>query len=249
MRIGVPRKSRSTSTASASCRRVANSSPWAFGAGRERAGRGIGVRRALRAAGATIPPTPPRSSTGRHDRQGQGAAGRGAPVASSGPGAVHLPASGARSRAGPGSRGDGATASPTRPSPAAGGLPLLTPMSEVAGRMSIQAGALLPGKAHGGGRAARRRAGRRRRRWWFWAAAWSAPRDQMRWAWPRDVAVLDRTSTCCAGFGRISASAHAVFSTRDAVERPSSRPISSSAPCWCRAQPPRSSSRPMLVDA
>ena len=45
-----------------------------------------------------------------------------------------------------------------------GGLPLLAPMSEVAGRMAVQAGATYLEKAHGG---ARRAAGRRARR-----AAW-----------------------------------------------------------------------------
>ena len=52
--------------------------------------------------------------------------------------------------------------SPTRPSPApTAALPLLTPMSEVAGRMAIQAGAHHLEKPQGRhGRAARRRAGR-----------------------------------------------------------------------------------------
>ena len=48
--------------------------------------------------------------------------------------------------------------------PTPGDLPLLTPMSAVAGRMSVQAGATLPrARARRQGRAARRRAGRQAR--------------------------------------------------------------------------------------
>ena len=67
------------------------------------------------------------------------------------PGAVHLSASGARSGAGARSVASGAVciAYETVTS-TSGGLPLLAPMSEVAGRMSIQAGAYFLEKAHGG---------------------------------------------------------------------------------------------------
>ena len=71
--------------------------------------------------------------------------------AASRPGAVHLPPSGARSRADADLVKSGATciAYETVTSPT-GGLPLLAPMSEVAGRMAIQAGAYFLEKAHGG---------------------------------------------------------------------------------------------------
>jgi hypothetical protein len=78
--------------------------------------------------------------------------------------------------------------SPTKPSPTGnGGLPLLAPMSEVAGRMSIQVGATAcrrPRAAAVCCSAACR--AWRRPRWWCSAAAWSAAtRRRWPWAWAR----------------------------------------------------------------
>ena len=70
----------------------------------------------------------------------------------------------------------------------AGALPLLTPMSEVAGRLSVQVGATFLQKEHGG---ARRAAGRcawspPRRTFASSAAASSAPTPRkLRWVWVR----------------------------------------------------------------
>ena len=67
------------------------------------------------------------------------------------PGAVHLSASRAGSRAGRGARRKRCGLHRLRDGDVAGGgLPLLAPMSEVAGRMAVQAGAYYLEKPHGG---------------------------------------------------------------------------------------------------
>ena len=87
----------------------------------------------------------------RDDREGQGAARRGAQAAAARPDPVHLSASGAGPRADRDLIASGATciAYETVTSPH-GGLPLLTPMSEVAGRLAPQVGAHALEKAQGG---------------------------------------------------------------------------------------------------
>ncbi len=105
-----------------------------------------------------------------------------------------------------------------------GGLPLLAPMSEVAGRMAVQAGAYYLEKPHGGlgvllggvpgvrpgeGRAAS-------------AAAWSAAHAvRHRAGHGRGrLGARPQSSTCCGGCGRSSGGPlNTVFSTRDAIER------------------------------
>ena len=69
-----------------------------------------------------------------------------------------------------------------------GGLPLLTPMSEVAGRLSVQIGATYLQKGHGG----RGRAAWAGFRAWLRgtcassaAALWAPTRRRWRWAWAR----------------------------------------------------------------
>ena len=108
------------------------------------AGQGSGIADALYAsAGATmVEEAGGDLGQGRHDRQGQGAPELGVAAASPGPGRLHLLS--LRRGRGPHARhhrqrhhGD-RLRDPARPR---GGLPLLTPMSEVAGRMSIQEGA------------------------------------------------------------------------------------------------------------
>ncbi len=66
-----------------------------------------------------------------------------------------------------------------------GGLPLLAPMSEVAGRMAIQAGAHSLEKAQGGNGTLLGGCPRwRPPRWWCWVAGWSAStRRAWRWDW------------------------------------------------------------------
>ena len=117
------------------------------------AGQGIGMDDdAYRKAGATIVAHRGRGvRRRRHDRQGEGAAGGRARRCCARPDPVHLPASRARSRAGEGLVASGAVciAYETVTSPR-GGLPLLAPMSEVAGRMAVQAGAYYLEKPHGG---------------------------------------------------------------------------------------------------
>ena len=68
-----------------------------------------------------------------------------------------------------------------------GGLPLLAPMSEVAGRMAIQAGAHSLEKAQGVTAPCWAGCPRwRLPRWWCWAAGWSAStRRAWRWDWGR----------------------------------------------------------------
>ncbi len=130
---------------------------------------------------------------------------------------------------------------------ARGHLPLLAPMSEVAGRLSIQAA------AHRAGEAARRpwRASRRRARraaaarWSSSAAASSAPRRRaMAVGLGAQVTVLDRSLPRLADLDDLFAGRVVTrFSTRDALPRKSPRPTRSSAPCWCPAPPRRSWSR------
>ena len=118
------------------------------------AGQGIGMDdEAYRKAGATRRRHRRRGvRRRRHDRQGQGAAGGRAQDAaqrarSCSRTCTSRPIPSRRrisSRAAP-------SASPTRRSPRRrGGLPLLAPMSEVAGRMAVQAGAYYLEKPHGG---------------------------------------------------------------------------------------------------
>ena len=88
----------------------------------------------------------------RHDREGQGAAAGRVHAAARGPDPLHLPASGARSGA---DRGllmeSGARRHRLRDRHGRRRrLPLLTPMSEVAGRMAVQVGAHCLEKAQGG---------------------------------------------------------------------------------------------------
>ena len=90
---------------------------------------------------------------GRAGREGEGAAARRMRAAAAGPGAVHLPAP--RAPTAPQAealmRVRRAPPSPTRPcTEPDGGLPLLAPMSEVAGRMAVQVGAHCLEKASGG---------------------------------------------------------------------------------------------------
>ena len=109
-----------------------------------------GVRR--RRARAIVAGRRARVRRGRADRQGQGAAARRGRDAAARPHAVHLPAPGAG--AGADARADGRRArraSPTRRSRTrAGRLPLLAPMSEVAGKIATQAGAFMLEKPLGG---------------------------------------------------------------------------------------------------
>ena len=119
---------------------------------------------------------------GRPDRQGQGAAAGGVAAAPARADRLHLLPLRRRRGADPGHASTaGSRPSPTRRSATRrGNLPLLTPMSEVAGRMSIQEGAkylerpqegpghparrACPGVAAGRGRDPRRRHRRRERR-------------------------------------------------------------------------------------
>ena len=97
------------------------------------------------------PPMPARVRACRDDRQGQGAAGRRARDAARRPGAVHLPAPGARSDQCRELVAGGAVCIAYETVTAqGGGLPLLAPMSEVAGRLAVQAGAYCLERAHGG---------------------------------------------------------------------------------------------------
>ena len=87
----------------------------------------------------------------RDDHQGQGAAGDRARDAARGADSVYLPAPGA------GSRADGRSVEERRDlhrvrdrDRTSGGLPLLAPMSEVAGRLAVQAGARCLEKSAGG---------------------------------------------------------------------------------------------------
>ena len=104
----------------------------------------------------------------------------------------------------------------------AGGLPLLAPMSEVAGRMAVQAGAYCLEKAHGGmGMLLGGVPGVDRPRSSSSAAASSArTRSTSRSAWAPTSGCSTAASTCCAAlwaqFGR---PLNTVFSTRDAIER------------------------------
>ena len=137
-----------------------------------KAGGGIGFDdAAYKAAGATI--AAERGGglrQGRDDREGEGAAAEGVQDAAPRPAAVHLSAPGAGSRADQGAcskSGCTAIAYETVTN-ARGGLPLLAPMREVAGRMSVQVGAhcleKAPGRRrHPARRRARRAAGQGRR--------------------------------------------------------------------------------------
>jgi alanine dehydrogenase len=117
------------------------------------AGAGIGIVDAdYVAAGATIADDGAAIFAERRaDREGEGAAGRRAQDAAQGPDPVHLPAPGARPPQTLDLMKSGATciAYETVTSPQ-GGLPLLTPMSEVAGRLAPQVGAHALEKAQGG---------------------------------------------------------------------------------------------------
>ena len=150
--------------------------------------------------------------------------------AAPGPDAVHLPAPRARPRA------DARPARVAAPSCIAyetvtdrsGGLPLLAPMSEVAGRMAIQAGAHCLEKRQrrprrAAGRRARRAAGARGR---SSAAAWSAPtRRSMAVGMGAQVTVLDRSARrVCATSTSCSAAA--------CTTRVLQRATTSSARCW-----------------
>ena len=116
-----------------------------------------------------------RLGRGRPAAQGQGAAARRGRDAAGRDDALHLPAPGAGAGADQGPLRDAAPpASPTRRSRTANGrLPLLAPMSEIAGKIATQAGAFFLEKPLGGrgillggvpGRGGRERDGDRRRR-------------------------------------------------------------------------------------
>ena len=118
------------------------------------AGAGIGFEDShYQAAGATIAHPRRRYLRRRRSRrEGQGAAARRMQAAALRANAVHVPAPGSRSGNKPHAlMASGATAiayeTVTAPD---GSLPLLTPMSEVAGRMSVQVGANCLQKANGG---------------------------------------------------------------------------------------------------
>ena len=111
----------------------------------------------------------------RHDPEGEGAPAAGIRALPRGPAPVHLPAPRGRRRAHavPGERKVAAVAYETVQTPD-GRLPLLAPMSEIAGRMAPHVGATLPGAAV---RRPRRAHGRRRRACarlgsWCWARGW-----------------------------------------------------------------------------
>ena len=157
MRIGVPKE----------IKVLENRVGLAPGIGaRARAPRACGDRRARRRAGhrhrttrttgAQARRSPRRAADvfarRRHDRQGEGAAGGGArdaarrarscsPICTSHP----IP-----SRRAISSRASAVCIAYETVTSAAGGLPLLAPMSEVAGRMAVQAGAYFLEKPHGG---------------------------------------------------------------------------------------------------
>ena len=111
---------------------------------------------------------------GRHDRQGQGAAGPRGRDARAAPHAVHLPAPGAGRRADAGLVDSGATCIAYETvEDDQGRLPLLAPMSEVAGKIATQAGARSCSRSRSAGaacclaacrRGGRQGAGHRRRR-------------------------------------------------------------------------------------
>ena len=116
-------------------------------------------RRALRLSGRRIPGRrrgdrrlgARRLAAGRHGRQGEGAGREGVQALPRRPGAVHLSAPGAAERLTDAlldKKVTGIAYETVRDR--AGTLPLLTPMSEVAGRMSVQVGATYLEKEHGG---------------------------------------------------------------------------------------------------
>ena len=90
---------------------------------------------------------------------------------------------------------------------ATGGLPLLAPMSEVAGRMAVQAGAYYLEKPHGGlGVLLGGVPGVDPAKVSFWAAVSSArTRATSRSAWARKSGCSTAASTCCAPCGGNSA--------------------------------------------
>ncbi len=117
------------------------------------AGAGIGFEDShYQAAGATIAAQAADVFARRRaHRQGQGAAARRVQDAAHRTDSVHLPASRGRRRQAEALLASGATAIAYETVTAAdGSLPLLTPMSEVAGRMSVQVGANCLQKANGG---------------------------------------------------------------------------------------------------
>ena len=131
---------------------------------------------------------------------------------------------------------------------ARGGLPLLAPMSEVAGRMAVQVGAHclekeqggagvllggVPGVASRPGGDPRRRGGRHQ------------CRDAWRWASARTVTVMDKSLPRLARLeSEFHTSLHTLFSTTDAIEGTRwPRPIWWSARCWCPAPRRRNWSR------
>jgi alanine dehydrogenase len=107
-----------------------------------------------------------------------------------------------------------------------GGLPLLAPMSEVAGRMSIQAGAHCLEKRQGGaGMLLGGVPGVPRPRWSSSAAAWSATNAiEMAVGLGADVTVLDRNLDVLAGSRAFGPRSHRVLDPH-AVE------------AWCSRRP------------
>ncbi|CAL8480681.1 protein of unknown function (plasmid) [Caballeronia sp. S22] len=104
-----------------------------------------------RTAGAEIVARPRRFSRAPHDRKGQRAAARRARDVAARPDPIRISASRARPGAGPGAGGLGAICIAYETiTGEGGGLPLLAPMSEVAGRMAVQAGAHFLEIAQGG---------------------------------------------------------------------------------------------------
>ena len=81
-----------------------------------------------------------------------------------------------------------------------GSLPLLTPMSEVAGRLAVQAGAHHLEKAQGGrGQLLSGVPGTPQARWSSWAAAWWGPTlPRWRWVWVPAVVVVGHQSGALA---------------------------------------------------
>ncbi len=157
MLIGVPKEIKNheyrVGLIPASVRELVASRPQGAGRDQGAAAASASTTRPIKAAGADHRAERRASlRQGRHDREGEGAAAGRVQDAAQGPDALHLPAPGAGSGADRGrciKSGCTAIAYETVTN-ARGGLPLLAPMSEVAGRMSVQVGAHYLEKAQGG---------------------------------------------------------------------------------------------------